>query len=236
MYHLGRAVAANILGKYGAYEDEQANRYVNEVGHALAEFSQAPQVFSGYHFQILDSDHINAFAAPGAFVFATRGMLRLCATEDELASVLAHEIAHVQRRHALKSVKKSRWVTFAAVIGSGAAGSGQSAKFGRMFEGMVRDIAKTMINKGYGRELEKEADTDAVAILRATGYDQAAIISVLEKMKKKRKGRKLGFFKTHPKPKVRIKSIRALITGSPRPTSSTRQARFDAALVSARAG
>ncbi len=237
-YHLGRAVAAKILSKYGAYEDEQANRYVNQVGHALAEFSQAPEVYSDYHFQILESDDVNAFAAPGAFIFITRGMLRVCTTEDELAAVLAHEIGHIQRKHALKSIKKSRWLTFGAVLaseGSGRAGRGQSAKFGKMFEGMVGDVAKTMMVNGYGRELEKEADGDAASILLATGYDPSAIISVLEKMKKVRK-RKSGFFKTHPKPSARIKSIKSLITTSGQSSAPSRQARFDAALSGVRAG
>jgi hypothetical protein len=107
-YYLGRAVAATIAGKYKPYNDQKANRYVNRLGQTLAQFSDRPETYGGYHFRILDSDEINAFAAPGGLIFITRGMLRCTQHEDALAAVLAYEIGHVQYKHGLQEIKKSR--------------------------------------------------------------------------------------------------------------------------------
>ncbi len=75
------------------------------LGQSLVIFSDRPETFGGYHFLLLDSNEINAFAAPGGLILVTRGMLQCCANEDELAAVLAHEIAHVEKKHGLTAIK-----------------------------------------------------------------------------------------------------------------------------------
>ena len=89
-YYIGRAVGANVLDKYPPYTGEEANDYVNRLGQALAMASDMPETFSGYHYLILDSEEINAFAAPSGFIFVTVGMIRCTPSEATMAAVLAH--------------------------------------------------------------------------------------------------------------------------------------------------
>jgi len=236
-YHVGRAAAAQIIQQYGLYTDDAANRYVNLVGKTLAEFSMMPEVYSGYHFHILNSDEVNAFAAPGAFIFITRGLLRAAETEDELAAILAHEIGHIQNQHALAAIKKSRNEAFVGVLateGAKTATGEYGAQVGDVLGGMTSDVLATLKN-GYSREQESQADNDGVGILRRTGYDPAAMVSVLSKMEKRLKPGSKDFSSTHPKTADRIASIKSAAGGTAQPASPPRQARFDAALRAARA-
>jgi len=104
-YYIGRAVVAQVLQTYPPLDRPQANDYMNLLGQSLAVFSERPETFGGYHFLLLDSDEINAFAAPGGLILVTRGMLRCCENEDELAAVLAHEICHAELKHGLSAIK-----------------------------------------------------------------------------------------------------------------------------------
>ena len=239
-YYIGRSAAANVLAKYPTYDDEQANRYVNQVGHALAAFSRAPEVYSGYHFQLLDSDEVNAFAAPGAFIFVTRGMLRLCQNEDELAAVLAHEIGHVQNRHAVEHIKSSRRGDFGAFVGKVALEEAGPAEIQLAGDALAKGVDATkdlLFVKGYGQSAEKRADEDAVRMLRATGYNPWAMLRVLERMNERSKKEKgLGIFRTHPKTDDRIKVVRKELKGvSDSQVPAVRVERFESALRQARA-
>ncbi len=106
-YYIGRSVGAVIVNRYKPYPNAQANSYLNLVGQTLAQASDRPETFGGYHFLILDSDEINAFAAPGGLIFVSRGMLRCCRSEDAVAAVLAHEVGHIQLRHGIQSIKRA---------------------------------------------------------------------------------------------------------------------------------
>ncbi len=238
-YQIGRAAAANILQRYPVYQDEAANRYVNLIGHTLTEFSTKPEVFAGYHFQILDSSEVNAFATPGSFIFITRGMLRCAESEDELAAVLAHEIAHVQQNHALKSIQSGRWTTFTktlAVEGAKVA-AGTDAQVAELFSNMAGDVGKTLMDTGYSREQEAEADTEGAGIMMRAGYDPSALISVLQKMESRLTPGRNDFTSTHPKPADRIATVKKKIgSPAPQPASAPRQQRFNDALRAARAG
>src|SRR6185436_514659 len=104
-YYVGRGVAANAMfdgmGRYIGLYDKDANleEYVAMVGLSVAMESDRPDTFKGYRFGVMASNDINAFAAPGGFIFVTTGALKLMENEDELAGVLSHEIAHVNLRH-----------------------------------------------------------------------------------------------------------------------------------------
>ena len=84
-YYLGRSVTATVLGEYKALDNPEANEYVNLVGQTLALASDKPETFGGYHFLILDTDEINAIAAPGGFIVVSRGLLHCCHDEESLA-------------------------------------------------------------------------------------------------------------------------------------------------------
>jgi predicted Zn-dependent protease len=233
-YYIGRAVAASVLQQFKPYDNSAANAYINLVGQALAMASDRPETFGGYHFLILDTDDINAFAAPGGLVMITRGLLRCCAGEDAVAAVLAHEIAHVQHQHGLQAINKSRLTSALTILAAESAkqlGSEQLAELTASFEGSINDIMGTMVNSGYARRFETQSDRSAVAIMQRVGYDPHALVDMLAVMQKQLKPGGLDFAKTHPDPGVRIRDVRPAIGALPRRTiPEARRARFQAAL------
>lgn len=233
-YYIGRSVAATILVDYKPFDQAAATRYINTLGMALALSSDKPETFGGWHFLIMDTDEINAFAAPGGFILLSRGMLRCSRNEDELAAVLAHEIGHVQREHGLRAINSSRWTSAFTILGTEAAknlGGHQLAELTTVFEGSISDVTSTLANSGYARKLEREADADAVVILQRVGYNPAGLINMLAEMGRRLETDTRGFAKTHPDPQDRIKDLRKMI-GTVKPVSENpvRQARFTAAL------
>ena len=210
-YYIGRAVAASILHGYAPLDDPGANAYVNALGQTLAMASDRPETFGGYHFLLLESDEINAFAAPGGLILVTRGMVACCAGEDELAAVRAHEIAHVQNRDGLAAIKKSRLTSSFTTIGIEAArslGDEEMKQLAEDFEASIDDIAQTLVNNGYARGLEHQADRDAAAILARTGYDPEALVRMLGVMGEKWNPSGPGFMHTHPSPQDRVASVK----------------------------
>ena len=231
-YYIGRAVTATVLQTYRAWDNPAANRYVNLLGQTLSRASDKPETFGGYHFLILDSDDINAFAAPGGLVVVTRGMLRLCRTEDALAAVLAHEIGHVQNQHGLRSIQRGRLTSTLTLLSLEATKqfAGQElSELTKAFEGSIDDITQTMMNSGYSRGLEGEADASAVVILKRVGYNPLGLIDLLTEMKKGLRSGGLDFAKTHPDPNDRIKVLRRELgdTAEAAPPPEARQRRFD---------
>jgi predicted Zn-dependent protease len=230
-YFIGRSVGATIISTYKVYDNDQATRYLNVLGQSVSRFSDMPDTFKGYRFLILESDEINAFAAPGGFIFISRGMIRLCRTEDDLAAVIAHEVGHVQLRHAVKAIKSSRLtsaLTILAMEGAKSFGGEQLAQLTTAFEGSIGDITSTMMNSGYARGQEREADRAAIVILQRMGYRQAALVDVLERMGKVLETDHRGFGSTHPPADTRIKELLPIIddTKTPVPTAARKQ-RFD---------
>ena len=230
-YYIGRAVGASILTQYRPFENRAANLYVNTLGQALAQASDVPETFNGYHFLILDSEEINAFAAPGGLIFVTRGMLRCCRNEDAVAAVLAHEIGHVEHRHGLQAIKKSRITTALSTLameGAKNLGGQELAELTRTFESSITDITATLVNSGYSLAFEKQADNSAVTILRRIGYDPNGLVDMLKQMNTRLAPGGHGFGRTHPSPEVRIANIQNRIgIFMPVPTREPRQARFE---------
>lgn len=233
-YWVGRTVAATILAADKPYDNAAATHYLNVLGQYLALCSERPETFGGYHFLIMDSAEINAFAAPGGLILVSRGLLRCCPNEEAMAAVLAHEIGHVELKHGLKSIDKSRMTgavtTFLAEAGKNLAGENM-AEVTKAFEGSISDITSTMVNSGYSRSFETQADKAAVGILQNAGYDPNGLVTMLSEMERRLKPGGRDFAKTHPDPKVRIKEVQSLIGTTPAPVpSSLRQKRFEKAM------
>jgi predicted Zn-dependent protease len=233
-YYIGRSVAATILNRYKVYNHPEATAYINELGQTLARFSDKPETFGGYHFLIMDTDEINAFAAPGGLILISRGMVRCCQNEDELAAVLAHEVGHVEKNHGLQAIEKGRLSSALAILAVEAGkslGGQQLADLTRAFEGSITDITTTLMNNGYSRAFEYQADNAAIVIMQRVGYDPVALIGMLEQMQKDLKPGGLDFAKTHPPPADRIREINKLIqTRSETAEPAARAARFKAAM------
>lgn len=216
-YYIGRSVAALILAKYPVYENELLTQYVNRIGAAVAAYSDRPETYAGYHFLILDSSEINALAAPGGFIFITKGLIAQCRDEEMLASVLAHEVGHVNAKHGLKAIKKSRLMDTFKLLGTEVAAKyspADIAELTNLFQGVLSDIAGELIEKGYDRTLEYEADALSVKFTKATGYNPNGLsdfLKTLVNVTKKEGGK--GWFQTHPTPQDRLKRVEQQIAG-----------------------
>jgi len=233
-YYIGRTIGAVILSKYPPYNDAKVNHYVNVMGQMLAQASELPETYGGYHFLILDSDDINALSAPGGLIFVTRGLLRCCRNEDAAAAVLAHEVAHVQFRHGLQAIQTSRVTDALTIIGMESAknfGGQDLANLTSLFEDSISDISKTLINSGYSRSLEYAADAAAVTILKRVGYNPKGLEDMLESMKSRLRPGGLDFAKTHPDPQSRIREVGKYLAGTvPVQMPDARQSRFASVL------
>ena len=233
-YYIGRAVAAQLLNDYEPFKDHARNRYLNEIGQTLAMASDRPETFGGYHFLVLDTDEINAFAAPGGFILISRGMIDLCQTEDELAAVLAHEIGHVVGKHGLRAIKNSRLTSALTILATESArtfGGSDLKQLVTAYEGSIDDITSTLVVSGYSRGLEEEADQIAITILQRVGYNPRALPRMLSEMKKRLKPDGPGFARTHPDPQDRVDMIQPVLAGTPDPSEpQVRHDRFVAAV------
>jgi beta-barrel assembly-enhancing protease len=217
-YYIGRAVAARVLTKYKLDQDPALTEYVNEVGNVVARKSSRPNPFRGYHFAVLDTGEINAFACPGGIIFVTKGLIKTCKNEDELAAVLAHEVAHVANKDGINSISKARWSEVWTAMGKEAVtvyGGSVASGLVSLFEGSIDDVFKTIVVNGYSRSAEEAADAAAVTTLSRAGYDPTAVVSLLKTMEAKGKGASSGIFKTHPATSARLSSVKALASEAP---------------------
>lgn len=210
-YYLGRAVAARILSSYPLLENKKLTEYVNLVGQTVAIHSDEPFTFGGYHFAILNSKEINAFACPGGIIFITKGMINAVQNEDELAAVLAHEVAHINHRDGVSSIQKARLTEVATVIGTEAAqryAPAQLSQLVSLFEGSVDDVFKTLVVNGYSKSQEYSADESALSYLLRAGYNPEALEDFLERLASGGQASGRGIMKTHPATADRIEEVK----------------------------
>lgn len=199
----GRVLAARILGKYSYYEDRKLNEYVNKVGKGLAQFANRPEI--EFRFAVVDTNTVNAFAAPGGYIFVTKGALINMEDEAELAAVLAHEIAHVTERHIVKELNikgtdDSAVSGFAQVLGGGSG----AAK--AVFSQIVDQAAEILFEKGLKKQDEFDSDRVSIMIISTAGYDPLAVKRYLKKISGAEKETK-GLVGTHPSFAERIANV-----------------------------
>ncbi len=199
--NIGRTVAGGLLGVVPLVRDDELQRYVNRVGRWVALQSERPDL--GWHFGVLDTEDINAFAMPGGYVFVTKGLYRQLNSEAELAGVLGHEIGHVIRKHHLRMLQKSRAL---AELGAAA---------GRRMEGSSPIAANFMGNfweafaRGLDKEAEYEADRIGMVLAARAGYDAYGLPTVLQAIGhvSANDSRVAFLFKTHPHPDDRLATL-----------------------------
>jgi predicted Zn-dependent protease len=215
-YYIGRAVSALILSQYPVYKNDTLTNYVNRVGNSVVIYSDRPETYAGYHFLILDSEEVNALAAPGGFIFITKGLLKRCQDEEMLGSILAHEVGHVSAKHGLKSIKKSRLIDAFRIIGSEASKRYAPEKLAQLtdiFENTLGDIAEKLIERGYDRKYEYDADELSVKTSVRTGYDANGLLDFLNTMVNDTSAESnKGWFKTHPSAQDRIGRVQKQIS------------------------
>lgn len=206
-YYIGRSVAANLLTNYKVYENKGLESYLNKICQALVVNSEDPYLFNGYHVKVLDTTEVNAFSTSGGHIFVTRGLLSCAESEDALAAVIAHEIGHIQLKHSIKSIKKSRNTEAIKATLNATMSSIGLSDLANDLDDMVGDAISDMVNKGYSKSQEYDADKLAVELMALAGYNPDAMVDMLNKMAELQKGKKGGFYKTHPSPKDRISHL-----------------------------
>jgi beta-barrel assembly-enhancing protease len=215
-YYIGRSVAALILSRYPVLQSAALTQYVSTMGSAIALYSDRPETFAGYHFLVLDTDEVNALAAPGGMIFLTKGLIKRCKDEDTLALILAHEIGHVAAKHGLQSIKKSRLIDAFKLLGTTAIKTyapDTVAKLTGIFEDTLGDIVGSLVERGYDRKFEYQADGMAVKFAGRAHFDTGGLTRFLKTMvgdASASAGK--GWFKTHPSPQDRITEVSPAIT------------------------
>ena len=223
-YYIGRSVAASIATQYPVDQGNvQMTSYLNKICETLVMNSDKPYLFKGYYVVILDTDEINAMATPGGHIFVSRGLIDCTTSEDALASVLAHEIAHVQLGHSVSAIKASRVrsavtsTTKAVAVTSIAVANERSGlklndkdmkkvmEAVDTFSDMSNEVVKTLVNTGFSKEQEFDADKNALYILQSAGYDPYAMLDMLGQLEQSSSNS--GWGATHPSPKDRIKKV-----------------------------
>jgi predicted Zn-dependent protease len=209
-YYIGRAVAAQLLDKYELYEAPAIENYLNQICGTLVLHSERPTLYKGYYVGILDTEEINAFATSGGHILVSRGLLNCAESEDALAAVLAHEIAHIQLEHSLTAIQNNRITNAITKTGFAAATvltDGEFAEFTDVFGDTVEEIISGMVDTGYSKIQEFDADKNALAIMAAAGYNPYAMNDMLSLLKEK-SNVKTGFGKTHPSPEDRMNNLK----------------------------
>src|SRR2546425_5139952 len=201
---IGAAIALQVVARYGGvYDQPELTRYVNLVGRAVALTCDRPDI--PYHFAVLNSDSINAFAAPAGYVFVTRGLFKQVRNEAELAAVLGHEIAHISQKHILEVIQRSKQV--AGVTEAGLAYANQNPE---AFKGLIDGAVKKLLDEGLDQDKETQADALGDVFAARVGYDPTAYLALLNRLRAL-KGDDKAFFKTHPNFGARIKAVQNVI-------------------------
>jgi predicted Zn-dependent protease len=233
-YFLGRAVAANILTRYRLYTQKPSlTRYLNQICAAITVNSPMPDIYNGYHVAILNSPDLNAFGTIGGHIFICRGLLEALPSEDAVAAVLAHEIAHIQLRHSEERIKDMKFEQeFSNAAERAAAIANRDARLSEqkmLFYNSIREMVTILFENNYSREQEFAADTYALKLLAGAGYSPASLVDVLTLLQKT--GGSGGYNGTHPPPAQRINNVRGEIPRHPvQDTRTFRTSRFAEAL------
>ena len=213
-YYLGRGVAASLIDRHGLDPDEGRQAYVRRVGEAIVSLSgRVRTTHGGYHFAVLNGEKPNGMSGPGGFVFVTRGALDLARSEDEVAAVLAHEIAHVSLQHGEKVIRQGRqWQTgMAGLARVGASASGKGGRFAeqmsKLFGETVGGFTQALADQGYGSEAELEADREGSFILYDVGYDAASVSDYLKVLP----DRPSTAWSTHPESGDRLRALEPVV-------------------------
>ena len=213
-YQVGRTFAARVLAQTPPIKDEALIHKVNLIGLSLAMVSQKPEVYAGYSFMVLDQAEPNGFATPGGHVFITKGLLDLCETDDHIAAVLAHEISHVVADHGPALIKKMRWTDTgltAATEVLANSNSDTTAQLAKNFGDLSKNLCSSVVEKGFGRRQELEADGLGVLNLKTAGFRPEAMLEMIEKIQKKYGLAGLPMFDSHGAPDDRIAHIKEVI-------------------------
>jgi predicted Zn-dependent protease len=196
---IGGAVAVELVAANGGiWKDEAASRRVALIGKTLARHSDRPLL--NFRFGILNNGEVNGYSAPGGYVFITRGAYEAVRDDEELAGILAHEISHVTRRHALKIIARTEFMSGLSDVASGA-----STDF-RAYDLGVDRVSRTLLKTGYDPATEYDADRAGCLLAYGSGFRKEGLREFLERLE----AGKHSVFSTHPPLKNRIERLKKL--------------------------
>ncbi|MFH1848278.1 MAG: M48 family metallopeptidase [Candidatus Omnitrophota bacterium] len=203
---VGRKMARQVEKKFKTYNDLFTQSRVNAIGQQLVKFCDRKEI--PYHFTVLDSEEINAFALPGGYIYVFRGLIEKAGSDAEIAAVLAHEIGHIAARHPVKKMESSMGYN---VLMSLAFAKSETRELTRYI-----DIGYNIVSLGYSREDEFLADRLSVRYLRRSGYSPGAVVSFLKKLQELNKSQEVPYlviFRSHPLLTQRIEAAEKEIAG-----------------------
>lgn len=211
-YIIGKQVAAQLLGEYPLYRNKDATKYLNSICYTMIIHSEKPNLYKGYYVGILDSNEINAFATSGGHILITKGLLKCADTEDAIAAVIAHEIAHIQLQHSIKAIKASRntIATLSALSATAVTltnGDEDTVNLTKALDESVNNVITILVDSGYSVSQEYAADKKALELMSNAGYDTSCMNDMLSLLEKNSKNTKKGFSLTHPAPQKRKKNL-----------------------------
>ena len=214
---LGTQVSERIRQRYGVTQNAAVHRYVALVGISLAQASSKPGL--PWKFIVLDTDAVNAFAAPGGFIHITKGALANMKSEAELAGVLGHEIIHVTGKHTVRAIQKGKLVQ----MGASETVAGNNALMSKL-----ADKAYDVIERGFGRGEELEADEKGIVLANAVGYAPQGLNGFLDMLMDRNKSGadRNGLFASHPETKERVDKLTKQIASQKLSSTATVAPRY----------
>ncbi|HET6489624.1 MAG TPA: M48 family metalloprotease [Syntrophales bacterium] len=208
---LGRETYEKLEKANALSKNQRVNDYIRKIGAQI--LARQQRVPFDFQFNVINSSAINAFATPGGYIYIFRGLIVLAENESELASVMAHEIAHANRRHINDMIEKSQklnYATLAGVLAGALLGAGGGAG-AALAIGSVAG-AQSMSLK-YSREHEEEADRFGMGYLTAAGYDPKSMVDFMRLMRRNEfySNNVPSYFLTHPGTEERIRYLDSLV-------------------------
>ena len=218
---LGEQVSLKLRDHFGVYQNAEVTKYVALVGTGLAQTSKLPTL--DWQFIVLDTDGVNAYAAPGGIVHVTRGLLGLLKSEAELAGVLGHEITHITNHHTVDAIKQSKGISMGADVAS--SGTGMRDQF---IAAMTAKAFNNIFEGQFSQGDESHADQIGVQLANKLGYAPSGMADVLKKIEDRNASRqdRNGFFSSHPAIKERIANIEKQIKAEKLTASATVPTRY----------
>ena len=200
---IGRNLAAVLLGAKPLHPDMALQRYVNRLGRWISLQSARPNL--PWTFAVLDDKGYNAFAAPGGYVFVTKGLIDSLADESELAGILAHEINHVIFKHHLQAIRKSAQT---GLLTQAVASQLKNDLAGGLSSRLV-SLGRDLYSKGLDQGDELEADRNGVALATRAGFDPYGLVAVLQQLRTATPNDPIFALSlsTHPAPQVRLDQL-----------------------------
>lgn len=210
---IGRDLSAGLLGTTPLVDDAEVQTYVNRLGRWLALQTERPDL--PWTFAVIDTDTVNAFAAPGGYVFVTRGLFLMLRNEAELAGVIGHEISHVVRRHHLVALEKQLRASLAQDL------AGMLVDYDSQMIDALVGVGMQIYSKGLDREDEFEADRMGVVVAARSGYDPYGLPAMLMTLYgRSEEDANLAFlFSTHPPTGDRLSHLDREMAGHMEPFS-----------------